>query len=193
MCTADSAHEFLWWALKPCSSAFFCCVEELLSFCFLTEYDLHMMLDTRVKADDYENPKMAAFLRASTPVGPRDCTALAAKGQHPHGSKGLHCPGSQGPAPLWVQGTPLPWQSRDSTPVGRKGLHCLGSRKTSASVWVPKMAALAVKGQHPCESKGLHCIGSQRTSASVWVPIGKTAAEYCVSLAILFTAVSVGM
>lgn len=58
-----------------------------------------------------------------------------AKGQHPCGSKGLHCISSQGTAPPWVQGTALHWQSR--------------------------------------------------TSASVWVPIGKTAAEYCVSLAIL--------
>ena len=131
MCTADSAHEFLWWALKPCSSALFCCVEELLSFCFLTEYDLHMMLDTRVKADNYENPKMAACLRASTPVGPRDCTALAAKGQHPHGSKGLHCP---------VKG---------QHPCGSKGLHCLGSQGT-APLWVARdCTALAVERPVP--------------------------------------------
>lgn len=144
-----------------------------------------MMLDTRVKADDYENPKMAACLRASTPVGTRDCTALAAKGQHPRGSKGLHCPGSEGPAPLWVQGTPLLWQSRDSTPVGPRDCTALAVERPVPPCGFLKWQHLAVKGQHPCGSKRLHCIGSRRTSASVWVPIGKADAEYCVSLAIL--------
>ena len=127
---------------------------------------------------------MAACLRASTPVGPRDCTTLAAKGQHPRGSKGLHCPGSHGPAPLWVQGTPPPWQSRDSTPVGPRDCTALAverplppcgflkwqhwQSRASTPVGPRDCTALAVTGQHPCGSKGLHCLGSQGP-APLWV------------------------